>query len=298
MMRTLEKIFALLSVAGVMTLTFAMYAHAEGSGSNHLDEARTTIERSSLAKEAQVALLAKADRAVTAGIPAEDVAIIITRGLKQGVSGPTLEGFLETATVVKEQHLPSRLVLDRIEQGLAKGVPGERISGVTQNLSRHLATAKPMVEKIESSGVKPAPSGRPIAPIETVARALERSIPPDAILRMGEKVQARKGSMALFDRAIDTMTVFVGNGMQTEQASRMVHSAIERGYSEKDLGTMERYLAEGLRKNRSMDEIVSGMETRMERGEMRDMHESGGGMGGPGAGGMGSSWSGMGGPRH
>jgi len=290
-MSKIMKMAALYALAGAITLTFALRAGAEGTGTNHLDEARISIEQSSLTKEAKVGILTKADRAVTSGVPAEDVAIIITRGLKQGVPGTAIEGYLETVTSVKKQDLPVRLVLDRIEQGLAKGVPAERISGVTQKLSNHLAAAKPMVERIESRGVKPAHAGRSGDAVETVARALEKSIPPDAIMRTGEKVRDQKGSIVLFDRAVGTMTVFVGNGMRAEQASRLVHSAIDRGYSTQDLDTMERSMVEGLRKNRSMDEVVSGMESRMERGEMRDMHEQPGGgmMGGPGSGGMGGS---------
>ena len=46
-------------------------------------------KRSPLSKESKAGILAKADRAVAAGIPAEDVSIIITRGLSTGRRGPT-----------------------------------------------------------------------------------------------------------------------------------------------------------------------------------------------------------------
>jgi hypothetical protein len=61
---------------------------------------------------------------------------------------------------------------------------------------------------------------------------------------------------------------------------------------------MERYMVNERRKNRPMDEVVSGMNSRMERGEMT--HDTqmqdrtgGGSMGGPNSGSMG----GMGGRR-
>ncbi|MGE5173253.1 MAG: hypothetical protein ACM3MD_05430 [Betaproteobacteria bacterium] len=295
MMSKITNMLALLALAGVMTLTLALRAGADEAGLKHLDEARLAVEKSSLTKESKLGILTNADKAVTAGIPAEDVAVIVTRGLKQGVPGSHIEGFLETATQVKEQNLPVRIVLDRIEQGLAKGVPAERIAGVTQKLSGNLATARPMVEKIESRGVKSMPDGRSNDAIETVARALEKSIPPDAIMSTGDKVRDQKGSIALFNRAVDTMTTFAGNGMRADQASRLVHSAIDRGYSERELETMERYMASELRNGRHMNEVVSGMESRMDRGDMREWHDrSGGGMmGGPGSGGMGGGGSGM-----
>ncbi len=284
---------AFVVTAGLITAT--TYAAADEAGLKHLDEARLSVQKSSLSREAKLSMLAKADRAVAAGIPAEDVSIIITRGLKQGVPSPHIEGFLETAVRVKEQNLPVRLVLDRIEQGLAKSVPAERIAGVTQKLSGNLAAARPVVVKIESGGVKSTHSGHSDDAVETVARAFEKSIPEDTIMHTGDKVRDQKGSIVLFNRAVDTMTTFVGNGMHADQASRLVHSAIERGYAEQGLANMERYMVDELRSGHHMKDITAGMESHMMHGGMRGMHDrsgggSGGGMmGGPGSGGMGGS---------
>ncbi len=130
---------------------------------------------------------------------------------------------------------------------------------------------------------------------------MEKSIPEDAVMKTGERVKERKGSISLFNRAVDTMTTFVGNGMTTDQAAKMVHTAVDKGYSERDLEAMERYMVNERRKNRPMDEVVSGMNSRMERGEMmNDMQMQdrmgGGPMHGPSSGGMGGM-SGMGGRR-
>ncbi len=292
-------IAALLATAAI--LTAVPRATAAEAGSKHLEDARTTVEKSQLSREAKAGILAKADRAVAAGIPAEDVSVIITRGLNQGVESRHIEGFLETATRAKERNLPVRLILDRTEQGLAKGVPAEKISGVTQRLSDHLASAKPIVNKFESGGIRSPRAKASDDAVETVARALEKSIPQDAVMKTGEKVKDREGSIGLFNRAVDTMTTFAGSGMTAEQAAKMVHTAVDKGYSERDLEAMERYMVDGLRKNRPMSEVVSGMNSRMERGEtMRDTRmqdrPGGGPMHEPGSGGMGGM-SGMGGRR-
>ena len=291
-------IAVLLTAAALMAVPCAGAGEA---GSKHLEEARVTVQRSSLSKESKAGILAKADRAVAAGIPAEDVSVIITRGLSNGVEGRHIEGLLEIATRTKEQNLPVRLVLDRTEQGLAKGVPADKISGVTERLSGHLADARPIVNKFESGGVRSTGSRGSDDAVETVARALERSIPRDAVMKTGESVKERKGSIGLFNKAVDTMTTFVGNGMTTDQAAKMVHTAVGKGYSEHDLEAMERYMVNERRKNRPMDDVVSGMNSRMERGEM--MHDmqmqdrtGGGSMGGPNSGSMGGM-GGMGGRR-
>jgi hypothetical protein len=297
-----HKIITALLLTAAAALTAAPYAGADEAGSKHLEEARVIVQRSSLSKEAKAGILAKADRAMAAGIPAEDVSVIITRGLSNGVESRHIEGLLEIATRTKEQDLPVRLVLDRTEQGLAKGVPADKISGVTQKLSGHLAAARPIVNKLESGGIRSSTGAKGSEDaVEAVARALERSIPRDAVMKTGESVKERKGSIGLFNRAVDTMTTFVGNGMTTDQAAKMVHTAVGKGYSEHDLEAMERYMVNERRKDRPMDEVVSGMNSRLERGEM--MHDmqmqdrtGGGSMGGPNSGSMGGM-GGMGGRR-
>jgi len=289
-MKSVFRILIALMVIAATVLTIAPYIRADEAGSKQLDETWLTVEKSSLSKEAKLGMLTKADRAVRAGIPAEDVAVIITRGLRQGVESVRIESFLETATRTKEQGLPTRLVLDRIEQGLAKGIPAENISGVTNRLSKNLAVAKPIVSKLESEGIKSTRAGGSEDAVETVARALEKSITRDAVMSTGERVKEQKGSMALFNRAVDTMTTFVGSGMTAKQAEKIVHTAVDKGYSERDLEAMERYMVNELRKNHSMNDVAADMESRMEHGEMmRGIQEGSrnGPMNGPGSGNMG-----------
>jgi hypothetical protein len=285
----LKLLIALLLTTSAV-LGAAPCVRAEEAGPKHLEDARATVEKSRLSREAKSGILAKADRAVAAGIPAEDVSIIITRGLAQGAESRHVEGFLEIATRAKEQNLPIRPVLDRMEQGLAKGVPAEKIAGATQRLSENLSTARPIVSKLETGGIRATGAKGSDHAVETVARALEKSIPQDAVMKTGEKVKERNGSMGLFNRAVDTMTTFVGSGMTAGEAAKMVHTAVDKGYSERELGAMERYMVNELRKNRPMSEVVSNMNSRMERGEMmHDMQEmsGAGSMRSPNSGGMG-----------
>ncbi len=308
---TLKMIGALVSLTMVAAavLMAAPGAAAVETGVKHLEEARLAVENAPLTRQEKLGILAAADRATKAGIPAEDTAIIITRSLRRGVASSGIEGFLDTATRVRNQGLPVRLILDRTEQGLSKGVLPERISAVVGGLADKLAAARPLVDTLVQGGAKPSHGGGPDQAIETVARALERSVPEEAIRRTEERVRDRKGSIALFDRAVDAMTTLAGSGMNTDQAARLVHTAVGKGYSERDFGGMERYTVNELRSGRRMSDIVSSMETRMERGEMwehkrmdnEQMRGPASGMGGaPGAGpgaepGMGR---GMGGPRR
>lgn len=287
MAKTVLTFLNVLLMAAAVILATALRVSAEDAGSKHLEEARIAVEKAALSKEAKAGILTRADRAVAAGIPSEDISIIITRGLNQGLESRHIEGFLETATKAKEHNLPIRLMLDRTEQGLAKGVPAEKIAGVTKGLSGHLAVARPIVSKFENNGVEPARTKMSDDAVETVARALEKSIPQDAVIKTGDKVKDRKGSIGLYNRAVNTMTIFASNGMTAEQAAKIVHTAMDKGFSERDLEAMERYMVDGLRKNRPMSEIVSQMNVQMEQGAMMRGMERQGGMGNPGSGGMG-----------
>jgi hypothetical protein len=280
-----------LAAAAIVTFAVAAWAGAGETGGKTLDEARLSVERASLARDTKLDILAKADRAVKAGVPSEDAAIIITRGLKQGADGKSISGFLETAATVKERGLPVRPVLDRIEQGLSKGVPAGRISSAAQGLAEKLASARPIVDDLMLSGVKPVPGRGHDDAIETVARALEKTIPEDAIMRTGGKVKEQKGSITLFAKAVDTMTTFAANGMTADRASRLVQAALDKGYSEKDMGKMEETMFSDLKRGRSMDEAAEGMENRMNRNDMHEgigriggeqMRGPSAGMGGPG----------------
>ena len=281
-----------LAAAAVVTFAVAAWAAAGETGGKTLDEARLAVEKSSLTKDTKREILTKADRAVKAGVPSEDAVIIIDRGLKHGADGKSIAGFLETAATVKERDLPMRPVLNRIEQGLSKGVPAERILSAARGLAEKLATARPIVNDLVRSGVQPVPGGGHDDAIETVARALEKSIPGNAIMRTGEKVKEQKGSISLFAKAVDTMATLAASGMATDRASRLVQAALDKGYSERDLEKMEKTLFDDLKKGRSMDEVAEGMENRMNR---NDLHEGRGRIGGDQMRGPGA---GMGGPRR
>jgi uncharacterized protein YoaH (UPF0181 family) len=246
-------------LAAAIVLLFAVgVAVAEQASTGQI---RSLVEKSQYSSADKAELLDAADRALQAGIPADDVEIIITRGRERRVDATTTKKLLDTAVKVREQGLPVRPVLNRIEQGLSKGVPPERISAASERLAEKMAEAEPIVSGLVRSGVK-AESGRDREyAIETVARALEKEISKDAIAGAGERVKERRGSVALFDKAVHTMTNLMDSGMSSGSASRIVHEAVKKGFSEKDLTKMEREVVEGLEKGKRIDDVVKSTES-------------------------------------
>jgi hypothetical protein len=227
------------------------------------EKIKAAVEHSPIPSQGKAEILDAAGRALNAGIPADDVEIIISRGRDRGISAATTRELIDTAVNVRAKDLPVRPVLDRIEQGLSKGVPSEKIAAASRNLSEKLSEARPIVNEFIRSGVRSGAEKDREYAVETVARALERSIPANTIERTGRQVKDRQGSVVLFDKAVHTLTSLTENGMPVESASRLVRSAVERGFTEKDLTKMERDVVEGLDKGRKVDDVVKSTESEI-----------------------------------
>lgn len=222
------------------------------------------------------ALRETAARAVQAGVPQEDVDIIIRRGSERGLEAGSVQSLLDIAAEARELKLPLQPVLDRIEQGLAKGVPAERIAGAARRLSENLARAAPLVDGLIRGGVKHESAGDRDRAMEAVARALERPVPADIIARTGAKVGEGGGSVAVFDTAVRTMGNLMDRGMSAESASRLVNSAVEKGFTQKDLIRLEREVSDEIRKGRSADDVVKSSESEIRSGRDRGRDRGGG----------------------
>lgn len=232
------------------------------------------LERSALSTAVQADITARARETVHAGIPAEDVEIIIGRGLERGADAATLDSFLETAVRTKQQGLPIRPVLDRIEQGLSKGVPPERIDAASKRLADGLATAKPLVDGLVQNGLPAGTGNAREAALESVARAHEQSLSSDMMQALGEKVRAQGQSLDQFERAVRTLSFLAGNGVPADAAERMVRDCIDRNLTERNYGRLERKVSDMVRQGRSMDEIVRAVDREVSKergsGEGRD----------------------------
>ena len=244
---------------------------APASAGAAAEQAMAAIERSGYSVEERAALRQEASRALEAGVPAEDLAVIVLRGSERGAPAATVRGLMGTATHTLERNLPVRPVLDRIEQGLAKGAPVELISAASLRLVENLAAAGPLVDRLAKDGLPSVSPGDRAYAVEAVARARERSIPDAVVLEMGAAVRTQSGSMALFDRTVRSLTFLASSGMPLDAASGVVNEAIDHRFTEKDYARLERRLSEMLRQGERMDDVLSAADR-----EIRQGRESGG----------------------
>jgi hypothetical protein len=287
-------------VIALLLVFLAGTSGALGAESGHQDAIQRALASSTLSPADRAVVRSRAVAAMNAGVPAEDVEIIVSRSLARGADAKAVNRFLDISVSAKRSGLPIGPVVDRIEQGLSKGVPTERIAAASERLTEKLMAAQPMVDALIRDGMTPRRSAEREEAIEATARALEKSIAPEAVKDMGAAVRGKGGSLTLFTSAVDTATYFAGRGMSSKTASRLVQSAVEKGSSGRDLNTMTRRMAEEMKQGAKPEDVAAKMEHEnksmndersMERHQ--DMHKEmrndhGGGESGPsGMGGMG-----------
>jgi hypothetical protein len=259
-----KVLFSLFAVAFFSGMTFAETAVRD------LEDVRLSIEKSAMPVERKAPLFRKVSNAVSSGIPSPDAAVIVKRGIARGFEARTLEETVDIVIGAREKGLPVRPLLDRLQQGLSKGVPPEKLTAATRRLSEKLGAGDTLISGLSGRGIKVASEGERAAAVYTVARSLEHSIPEEAITSLGLKAVKQGAPLSSFDTALNSMTAFVEMGMPVEQASGLIGKAIDRGYSEKEMVVMEREVSAGLREGRRMEEIMKDMEKMINNGRPRE----------------------------
>jgi hypothetical protein len=178
----------------------------------------------------------------------------------RGVPAAAVSGLIGAAALAGEGNVPVRPVLDRIEQGLAKGIPPERIAAAAQQLAAHLAAAGPIIDRLEKQGLRTASARERSEALESAARARERSVPDDVLFRIGGQAGEQGRSMAQFDRALRSLTFLTASGMKVDAAERVTAGSIERNFTEKDYARLERSVSETLAKGGTMDDAARAAE--------------------------------------
>lgn len=268
----------------ILAVSLMMPALSRGQGT---EELKASVESSSLSRSERASVLSRAEAAIEGGIPAADVAVIVTRGLEAGWDGGQLVEALSFATRSRERGLPARPVLSRLEQGLSKGIPAGKVLRATERLVGKLSDADTLMGRMSAGGLKAGSPEERRRAVETVAWALERSVSEEVISAMGEKVARQDASLSRFEAAVGASAVFVEMGMTAGQAERLVGRALDERYSERQMMAMERRVSAEMMKGSRAEEVMRMMEFRMERGDFGGMRGGTGSGGGGMTGGSG-----------
>ncbi len=278
----------------IVMLPLVVYGNAAGETAG--DRTRHAIEISALSQEQKAGLINISDEALKAGIPADDSALIVSRGLARGWGDKALKESFSLLITAQKRGLPTGPLIDRLHQGASKGVPFEKVFISATRLTDKLSAADGLVANLMRAGLKANRGEERAGAVGTVARALERSIPEGEMTTIGSKMAKHKDSVSHFDAAVSAMTTFVDMGVPMEECVRLMNKAVDKGYSEKEMMKMERDMTRGMKEGRKFEDMMRRMESTMGGRGMSGMGSGPGMHGDQGPhGGSGMSGQGMGG---
>jgi hypothetical protein len=153
-----------------------------------------------------------------------------------------VESVLRRADRLEAAGLPSHPVLDRVLQGIAKGVPFQRIEGVADELEVRLAMAARHVDGVFGS-VPPSERAARSVLIDHGAYVLSEGVPGKAVeevLKLAKDASLGPGEGSAGVLALGSL---VGVGLKPEVSLNFVRTAWIKGYRGADLEMLGTELA-------------------------------------------------------
>lgn len=130
--------------------------------------------------------------------------------------------------------LPGERLRIKAQEGVAKGVPHQRILAVLDALRQQLDNAAALLAKDKVPADKRGPL------IAAVAAATQAGVPADGITALTKAARDTRGNTTVLLAAVLALTDLVAAGHRPEDALRLVELAVLRGLNERDLGALVR----------------------------------------------------------
>ncbi len=169
-------------------------------------------------------------------------------GIAQGPSDQSLEQrladvkfapLLTLAGEAQKKGLPTRFVLNKVLEGLAKGAADDLVRTRAELTLRHLEAAAAIVNNAVSAGVLEAATRERVRASEAASVLLDMGISQDDIAGLGRDAVEKKIPLPWFSRTMEAMANLIGGGMPSDLAVRTARILILDRYSEKFIGTVE-----------------------------------------------------------
>ena len=206
------------------------------------DAIEQMMRQSAYTTQHRAMLMARVREALESGMSPDDVATLMRKGIAGPTDARTLERYLALCIEAEQQGLPAQPVLNKILQGMAKGVPSERIITVAAKVKRTMEAAAGIVESAEQRGLQGSTSGKRKKAIETVSFALETGLPAGELTALSQKAVDKELSLARFTRVVESMVNLKAAGMPTDLVVRTARQFIILRYSEAGIARTEQEL--------------------------------------------------------
>lgn len=118
-----------------------------------------------------------------ASLPQRDLNEISRLAQDRGLSRDQVDRLIEQASRAGDRGLPPETILNKIKEGLAKGVPPGRVAPVLQDMVRKLETARDVLGDVVGRGN--SREGGDQRSLEVLAEAFSRGVKPDEVRAIG-----------------------------------------------------------------------------------------------------------------
>ena len=185
---------------------------------------------------------AERDRLITSlqeahnkGLPGPEAQIIISKSLTREVAPEVINGFLELTIEAYQQQLPVEPILNKMKEGLAKGIEGEGIQRAATGVIKQLRVSKEMVEQAAQRGIKINGLQEKQRFIGAMALAQARGMEPGSLQQIIQTSLSHKdpGLLAVsqLESAVSTAATLKDLGIPTDLGVETVITALDHHYT-------------------------------------------------------------------
>ena len=167
-------------------------------------------------------------------LSAQDRDAITRLGSAQGRSEEELRPLLEQVTKAAERGLPSEGLVNKVKEGLAKGVEPTRIDPVLRQMSSRLEAAREVLEEAKGRGLA---EGNRQRAIETMAEAFARGTTKDEVRELSRLSQDGPHKVTQEDLAAGAkgLAVMKEGHIPSKEGTALVGEGIRQGYRASEL---------------------------------------------------------------
>ncbi|MEW6246509.1 MAG: hypothetical protein AB1555_07350 [Nitrospirota bacterium] len=174
----------------------------------------------------------------------QDLEDIARLSAAQGRSAEEVKPLVELANKAGERGLPPGPLVNKIKEGLAKGVEPARIEPVLREMAGRLETAQETLKDLSGRGLVDAGSSGRQRAVEVLAEALARGASPDEVREIGRLAQQGKPRLtqdALASGA-KSLAVMKEGGVPSGEGLSLVTEALRQGFRPSELADLGREL--------------------------------------------------------
>lgn len=208
----------------------------------------------------------------------------ITRfGLAQGRSANEIAPLLDQVSKVGERGLPIESLLNKVKEGLAKGVEPKRIDPVLRQMTSRLESAHEVLEEVKGHGIA---EGNRQRALETLAEAFARGATVDEVRELSRLSQEgrHKATQEELAAGAKGLAVMKEGRIPSKEGTALIGEGIKQGYRPSELLDLSR---EVKRRGSDFEEgraSLKAIREQVSRGERSDRLFKDGDRGGSGDG--------------